>query len=487
LKRFFAFVFFAVVVLLAVMVFRAVCLKPEPAVAVTPAQPISVDEAGAIQRFAAAVQIPTESREDLTINQEQIGKLRDLFEKSFPRVHATLAREVLPTGAMIFTWKGKDPTADPVILMGHMDVVPADPTTLSRWQHPPYSGDIADGSVWGRGTLDDKSAVLSLLEATETLLAQGFTPARTVILAFGDDEENGGHQGASNIVKLLQSRGVHAEFVVDEGGAVIHGLISGMSQPVALIGISEKGYVDVALSTTALGGHSSEPPAHTAIGELAAGITKLEKHPFPGSLPAPVQAQVTALAPYMTFSKRLVLANLWLTKPLVIDAGLKDPAMASGYHTTTAVDIFNGGIKANVLPTNAHATVNFRILPGDTIDSVLAHVRKEVDDPGIQVENSNPEWSHNPSPVSPTDTPGFTTLVGTIREFFPGVVVTPYMVQAATDSQYYYAISPNVYRFSPIEGSLSMMGMVHGFNERMTTANYVHAVQFEAQLLQDIK
>jgi carboxypeptidase PM20D1 len=189
----------------------------------------------------------------------------------------------------------------------------------------------------------------------------------------------------------------------------------------------------------------------------------------------------------MTFSKRLVLANLWLTKPLVIDAGLKDPAMASGYHTTTAVDIFNGGIKANVLPTNAHATVNFRILPGDTIDSVLAHVRKEVDDPGIQVENSNPEWSHNPSPVSPTDTPGFTTLVGTIREFFPGVVVTPYMVQAATDSQYYYAISPNVYRFSPIEGSLSMMGMVHGFNERMTTANYVHAVQFEAQLLQDIK
>jgi carboxypeptidase PM20D1 len=487
LKRFFAFVLLVLLVIFAVMCFRVARLKPEATTAVAPAQPIGIDEPAAIARFAAAIQIPTESREDLTINQEQIGKLRDLFEKSFPRVHAAMTREVLPTGAMILTWRGTNPSADPVILMGHMDVVPADPSTLSRWQHAPYSGDIAGGSVWGRGTLDDKSAVLSLLEAAETLLAQGFTPARTVIMAFGDDEENGGHQGASNIVKLLQSRGVHAKFVVDEGGAVLNGIVAGMQQPVALIGISEKGYVDVALSTTALGGHSSEPPAHTAIGQLATGITRLENHPFPGSLPGPVAAQLTAFAPYLPFSKRLILANLWLTKPLVVAAGLKDPGMAGGYHTTTAVDIISGGIKANVLPTNAHATVNFRILPGDTVDSVVQYVRKQVDDPGIKVENLNPEWSHNPSPTSPTDTPGFATLTGTIRSFFPGIVVTPYMVQAATDSQYYYAISPNVYRFSPIEGTLAMMGMVHGFNERMTTANYIHAVQFEAQLLKNIQ
>jgi carboxypeptidase PM20D1 len=487
MKRFFAFLFLVIVVIFAVMCVRAARMKPETTTAIAAVPPVAVDEAGAVARFAAAIKIPTESKEDNTINQEQIGKLRDLFEKSFPRVHATMTREVLPTGAMFFTWKGKDTAADPVVLMGHMDVVPADPATLDHWQHAPYSGDVADGSVWGRGTLDDKSAVVSLLEAAETLLAQGFVPARTIILAFGDDEENGGHQGALNIVKLLQSRGVHAEFVVDEGGAVIKGMLPGMSLPLGLVGISEKGYVDVELSTVAKGGHSSEPPPHTAIGQLAAGLTRLEAHPFPGSLPKPVEDQLTAIAPYLPFSKRLVLANLWLTKPLVIAAGLKDEGMAGGYHTTTAEDIFNAGIKANVLPTNAHATVNFRILPGDTVDSVVEYVRKQVADPGITVVNNNPGWSHNPSPVSPTDSKGFATLAGTIRQFFPQTVVTPYMVQAATDSQYYYAISPNVYRFSPIEGSLAMMGMVHGFNERMTTENYIHAVQFEALLIQNIQ
>jgi carboxypeptidase PM20D1 len=487
LKRFLAFVFFVVVVLLLVMLVRTVRLKPQPIVAAASVTPITIDQTGAIARFVAAIRIPTESRANLTIDQEAIGKLRDDLQASFPRVHATLTREVLPTGAMIFTWKGRDPSADPVILMGHMDVVPADPTTLSRWKHAPYSGDIADGAVWGRGSLDDKSAVLSLLEAAETLLAKGFTPARTIIFAFGDDEENGGHQGAANIVKLLQSRGVHAEFVVDEGGAVVSGIVPGMHQPVALVGISEKGYMDVALSTTGVGGHSSEPPPHTAIGELAAGLTRLEAHPFPGSLPKPVEAQLVALAPYMPFTNRFVLANLWLTRPLVVASGLKNPLLAGGYHTTTAEDIFNGGIKANVLPTNANAVVNFRILPGDTVDSVLAAVRSRVDDPGITVANANPEWSHNPSPVSPTDTKGFTTLTDTIREFYPTAVITPYMVQAATDSQYYYAISPNVYRFAPLEGDLSMMSTVHGFNERMKTSNYIHAVQFEAQLIQNIQ
>jgi carboxypeptidase PM20D1 len=487
LKRLFLALCLVVVAVLIVMVVRAEHLRPAPIAAVAAPAPLPIDQAGAIARFAAAIRIPTESREDLTINQDAIAKLRDLLQASFPRVHAAMTREVLPSGAMILTWKGRDPSLDPVVLMGHMDVVPADPTTLARWQHPPYSGDIAGGAVWGRGTLDDKSAVLSLLEAAETLLAQGFTPARTVILAFGDDEENGGHQGANNIVKLLQSRGVHAEFVVDEGGAVIKGILPGMDRPVALIGISEKGYVDVSLSTTALGGHSSEPPAHTAIGELAAGLSRLESHPFPGSLPKPVESQLTSFAPYLPFSKRLILANLWLTRPLVIAAGLKDPGMAGGYHTTTAEDIISGGIKANVLPTNAHAIVNFRILPGDTVDSVVDGVRQRVADPGITVANANPAWSHNPSPVSPTDTPGYATLTGTIRQFFPSAVVTPYMVQAATDSSYYYAISPNVYRFSPIEGSMAMMGMVHGFNERMTIANYIHAVQFEAQLLQNIR
>ena len=486
MKRILVFLLLVVVVLVVVMVARALLMRPPATASLPPQHLIAVDPA-AVDRFAGALKIATVSRADLTIDAASIAALRQYLQTSFPRVFANLSPEVMPSGALLLTWKGRDAAAAPVILMGHMDVVPADSSTLSHWQHAPFSGDVAEGSVWGRGALDDKSAVLSLLEATETLLGQGFTPARTLLFAFGDDEENGGSQGAANIVRLLQSRGVHPEFVVDEGGAVIHGAVAGLSRAVAVVGISEKGYVDVTLSTTGQGGHSSEPPSHTAIGVLAAGLTRLEAHPFPGSLPRPQEQELLAVAPYLPFSKRLILANLWLTRPLVVAAGLKDARQAGGYHTTTAETMISSGIKPNVLPTEAHATVNLRILPGETIDSVIEGVRSRVADPQVAVTNGSPTWSHNPSPVSPTDSDGYRTLTSTIGQFFPRAVVAPYLVQGGTDSSFYYALTPNVYRFSPIEGDLSMLSMVHGFNEHMTTAKYIHAVQFEAQLIENLR
>jgi carboxypeptidase PM20D1 len=476
-----------ILIVAGVVVTRAVLLKPGSESSVPAPDVIAVDEAGAVQRLAAAIRIPTVSNASLVIDADAIGKLRDLMQSSFPRVHAAMSREVLPSGAVIFTWKGRDASADPVILMGHMDVVPADAATANRWQHPPFSGDVADGAIWGRGTLDDKQSVFSLLEAAEGLLAQGFTPARTVLFAFGDDEENGGVQGASSIVKLLQSRGVHAQFVVDEGGAVIHGMVPGLTVPLAVVGTAEKGYLSLALSTTGAGGHSSEPPAHTAIGRLAAGLARLEDHPFPGSLPAPSRVEMLTVAPYLSFSKRLVLANLWLTKPLIVSQGLKDEKQAGGYHTTTAEDIISGGVKENVLPTDARAVVNFRILPGETIESVIEGVRERVADSGIAVTDANPGSARNPSPVSPTDSDGFHELTTTIRQRYPNTVVSPYLVQAATDSSYYYGVSSDVYRFAPIEAEPATLTMVHGFNEHITTANYIDAVRFETQLIRNIR
>ena len=467
------------------MVVRTVQLKPEQ-VSVPPATLITVDS-GAVDRFASAVRIQTISNFGQPIDQAAIARLRDLLATSFPHVHATMAREVLPSGSLLFTWKGKDPSAEPVILMGHMDVVPVEQSTLDHWKHQPFSGDVAEGSIWGRGTLDDKAAVLSTLEAAETLIAQGFTPARTILLAFGDDEENGGSQGAAPLVKELAARGVHAHFVVDEGGAVVTGMLAGLDRPLAVIGVSEKGYLSLKLSTTGTGGHSSEPPAHTAIGELALGITRLEAHPFPGALPEPSVKQFAALAPYLPFSKKLILANLWLTKPLVVGAGLKDPKMAGGYHTTTAVDMITGGTKDNVLPTTASAVVNFRILPGETTDSVIAAVREKLADPDIRVEITAAGSARNPSPVSPTNSEGFQDLQTTIHQLYPTAVVSPYMVQAATDSSYYYAVSPNVYRFAPLEMTPAGMTMAHGFNEHVGIDNYRHMVQFEAQLIQSVK
>lgn len=486
MKRIFAILFLLLCVLAAVLVTRTILLRPATSQWEAFANPVVVDEAGAIQRFAASIRIATVSQTGQPIDSDAIAKFRDLLQTSFPRVHAAMTREVLPSGAMLFTWKGRNPSADPVILMGHMDVVPVDAATLDRWQHPPFSGDVADGSIWGRGTLDDKYAVLSLMEAAETLLAQGFTPARTVIFAFGDDEENGGPQGAANIVKLLQSRGLHAEFVVDEGGLIIKDMIPGLASPIALIGLSEKGFLNVRLSTKGAGGHSSEPPPHTAIGQLAAGLARLEAHPFPGSLPEPTREQLLSIAPYLPFSKRMILANLWLTRPLVVASGLKNEKQAGGYHTTTAEDMISGGIKDNVLPTEAQAIVNFRILPGETIDAVIEGVRSRVADPNIAVADAGSGISRNPSPVSPTDSEGYRTLSGSIRQFYPGAVVTPYLMQQATDSAYYYAVSPNVYRFLPIEADPTIFTMVHGYNEHMTTANYVRVVQFEAQLVKNI-
>jgi carboxypeptidase PM20D1 len=487
MRRILAVVGSFVLAAVGVVAIRAALLKPKPLTPVAQADAITIDEPGAVQRLASAIRVPTVSDASLRIDSAAVARLRDLMQASFPRVHAAMTREVMPSGSVVYTWKGVNPSEDPVILMGHLDVVPAESSTLSRWQHAPFSGDVADGSVWGRGTLDDKEAVFSMMEAAETLLAQGYTPARTLIFAFGDDEENGGSQGAANIVKLLQSHDVHAHFVVDEGGAIVTGIIPGLESPLAVIGTAEKGYLSLRLSTKAAGGHSSEPPPHTAIGQLAAGLTRLEAHPFPGSIPAPTRDMLMTVGPCLPFAKRLALANLWLMKGLVVGAGLKVEKQAGAYHTTTAVDMVEGGVKDNVLPTEARAVVNFRILPGESIDSVTDGVRTRIADSGIGIENASAGFARNPSPISPTDTDGYAALTTTIRQYYPNALSSPYLVQAATDSSYYYALSPNVYRFSPIEADGATLTMIHGFNEHITTSNYIHMVQFEAQLIRNIR
>jgi carboxypeptidase PM20D1 len=484
MKRFFGFLFLVVLVLAAVVVGRTLLLKPTQYTVPGPT-PVAIDTTGAVQRFVGAIQIPTESKFNQPPDAPAMQAMRDYLQKSFPLVHSTMQREVLPDGALIFTWKGRDPSLAPVILMGHMDVVGVPTEALPLWKHPPYSGDIAGGYIWGRGTVDDKIHVLSLLEASETLLAHGFMPARTILFCFGDDEENGGRYGAQKIVAVLQQRGVHPEFVVDEGGIVIQGFVPGLQQPLAIIGTAEKGYADMTLTTTGIGGHSSEPPPHTAIGELAAGLTKLEAHPFPASMPSVVEQQYTAIAPYLPFSKRLVLANLWLFKPLIIGSGLKTQALAGNYRTTTAEDMISGGFKDNALPPSATAVVNFRILPGETIQSVHDYVQKTVDDPGITVASRMDE-ARNPSPVSPLTSQGFQTLATTIRQFFPGAVLAPYLVNGATDASYYYVLTPNVYRFLAVDADPSMLSMIHGLNERLPPEKYLKTVAFTTQLLQNI-
>jgi carboxypeptidase PM20D1 len=472
--------------LILVSVIRTMRLEPAsgkvPAVA-----EVTLDEAGAVQRFVGAIKIPTESLYAQPPNADQIGKFRDYLQANFPRVAAQLPREVLKDGAVIYTWKGRNETASPVVLMGHMDVVPVPAEALPQWKHPPYSGDLADGYIWGRGTIDDKIHVLSVLEAAETLLKNGFVPARTILFCFGDDEENGGRYGAQEIVAELKARGVRPEFVVDEGGAVVSGIVPGIAQPIAIIGTAEKGYVDLRLSTAGAGGHSSEPPAHTAIGELAAALVKLEAHPFPASLPVVVREQYAAIAPYSPFFQRAALANLWLFEPLVVKQGLRNLGTGGNFRTTTAETMVDGGFKNNALPPSANAIVNFRILPGETVESVVKRVREIVDDPGVTVAVETPEAAHDPSPASPLDSAGYVTLATTIRQLFPTAILSPYLVNGATDAGFYAVLTPNVYRFLALDADASVLTMIHGLNERVAPEKYLKTVRFTVQLIENIQ
>jgi carboxypeptidase PM20D1 len=363
-----------------------------------------------------------------------------------------------------------------------MDVVPVDGTSLSKWKHLPFSGEIADGYVWGRGASDDKAAVLSILEAADALAASGFKPKRTLIFAFGDDEENDGN-GAEALAELLKSRGVHPELVMDEGGFVARGLVPGVKGDVALVSIAEKGIASVQLQVDSPGGHSSRPPAKTAIGVLSRALARLEQQQLPASISPVLGQMLDAIAPSMSFGNRMVVANRWLFGPLLVRSLQGSPSGNALVRTTTALTMMNAGVKDNVLPTQATAVVNFRILPGDTVQAVLDHVRNVVNDGDVRV-TLYPTTAGEPSPISPTDGDGFRLLQRTVNAYFPDVPVAPNLLVARTDSVHYYQITPNVYRFFPAVRDETDIEAVHGINERMSTAAYLHAVQFMAAMMQ---
>ncbi len=282
-----------------------------------------------------------------------------------------------------------------------MDVVPVEPGSAGAWQHPPFSGAIADGFVWGRGTLDDKVSVLATLEAIELLLADGFTPERTIYLAFGHDEEIDGRHGAAAIAAVLAERGVRLGFTLDEGGIIAHDIVPGVAPPVALIGVAEKGYLSLKLSVEAEDcGHSSMPPRTTVIGRLAGAIHRLESNPMAANLAPSMIDMFDQLADEMPFMLGLAVSNRWLFAPLVESRLSESPSSDAAIRTTTAVTMFNAGVKANVLPCAAEAVVNFRILSSDSVASVTEHVRQVIDDPVIEISRYARRVSRRRSPTS---------------------------------------------------------------------------------------
>ncbi len=453
-------------------------------VRVTPVASIRVDAALANQHLAQAVTFRTVSYLDpAQFDPKPMRGLQAFLEQAYPQVHATLSREAVGDYSLLYTWKGSDASLAPIVLMAHMDVVPVEPGTEARWSYPPFGGRIADGYIWGRGAMDDKSSLIGVLEGVETLLRQGWQPRRTIYLAFGHDEEVGGTAGGRKIATLLESRGVHPEYVLDEGGFLAQGLVLGIRSPVALVAIAEKGYASVELTAEGQGGHSSAPPPQTTIGILSAAIENLETHPLPARIAEPLREMFEYLGPEMPFAQRAVFANLWLFSGLVERMLARSPASNAMIRTSTAATIFQAGVKDNVLPSRARAVINFRILPGDTIQSVIEHVRTTIRDPRVKI--SVVGFHTEASPTSDVGTASFQLLERTIREVFPGVVVAPYCVMGGTDARYYTGLTKSVFRFDPLPAGAEDLGRIHGTNERVSAEGFAQAVRFFYQLLRN--
>src|SRR5437773_660675 len=477
-------------ILLGVLVLAAVALErtftfrsrqlQTAAVAVEP-----LDTAALAQRLAGALRFKTVSYQDSTqFDAREFDGFHRYLRATFPRLHAALKLEKVNGYGLLYEWTGSDANLPPIVLLAHQDVVPVEPGTESRWTEPPFEGKIAGGYVWGRGALDDKGSLDAILVAIEHLVAGGAQPRRTVYLAFGYDEEVGGRRGAARIAELLASRSVHPEFVLDEGGALTTGLVTGISAPVALVGIAEKGYVTVSLTAQAEGGHSSMPPPQTAVGILATGLTRLEGQQMPRAIRGPTADMFDYLGPEMSFGARLVMANRWLFGGVLAGRFGATPQGNAMLRTTTAPTVLQAGVKENVLPSSARALVNFRILPGDSVGRVLEHVRGVVDNARIGVRALE-ETVSNPSEVTSIDAPPFQQLARTVRQVVPGTVVTPWLVVGATDSRHYARLTHNVLRFAGAAIGKDDLRRVHGTDERVGVQAYADAVRIYLQLLKN--
>jgi len=451
-------------------------------VAAVPRAP--VDAQGAATRLGEAIRFKTiSSFENPDSDTDALRGLQAHIEKSFPAFHAAAKREVISGYSLLYTWEGSDPAARPIALLAHQDVVPVAPGTEKDWQQPPFDGVIADGFIWGRGSWDDKGNLFSILEAAEAMARAGFHPKRTIYFAFGHDEEVAGTRGAKAIAATLASRGVRLDFVIDEGLLITEGIMKGLDKPAALIGMAEKGYATLVLTAHATPGHSSMPPRDTAIGMMALALTRLESHRLPMQVSGVVAEMFDALAPEMRGFNRVALSNLWLFKPLLLREFEKNGATEAMVRTTTALTIFNAGDKDNVLPGNASASVNFRLMPGDSQASVTEHVRATINDPRISIE----PWAGNaePTPMSSTASPSYQTLNRTIREIFPDVVVAPGLMLGGTDARHYAGIADSIFRFSPVRANSDDLKRFHGTNERLSIEGYADMIRFYRRLIEN--
>ena len=431
------------------------------------------------ENLSKAIRIKTISHEDDSkTDWSEFERFHSFLREAFPLIHKNLEIENVSKASLLFYWKGTDEALEPIAFLAHQDVVPVASGTENDWTHPAFDGYNDGEFIWGRGALDMKNHLICLMESVETLLEEGYQPKRGVYLCLGHNEEvvAGSDNGARDIAELLEKKGVHLDSVIDEGGAMLTAKVKGLIDAnLTGIGVAEKGYADFKVTVNAKGGHSSQPPKHTAIGILAKKVMNLENHQFKGKIMPFVNNLFTSIGKRTTYIGRLVFCNLWLLKPLLLKIMTKIPPAASLVRTTTAVTMSDGSPAANVLPQKASVTINFRIMPGESIADVKRHIEKYMGGENVEIEFIK---GKEPSLISPTDTRAFDTLRRLSVSLDEKNIVAPYLVMGGTDAYNYENVCSNIYRFAPFTIDTKLLLTTHSTNERIPVDQLTQGITF---------
>lgn len=438
----------------------------------TESEPLPKEEVN-VQRYrenlSKAIQCKTVSyRESERVDWEEFNKFHKFLDEAYPLIAKTLEKEIVPPANLLYRWKGTRSDLEPIALLAHQDVVPISEGTEDDWNYAPFSGHDDGEFIWGRGSVDMKNHLIAVMESVEALLEDGFVPERDVYLLFGDNEEvvANSDNGARDLMTTLKNRGITLESVIDEGGAMVPLNIPGVIENkfLAGVGVAEKGYSDIEIVVNAKGGHSSQPPVHTALGQIAGVIKDLEKNQFKAALNKNMKSLFDEIARECSYPVRLITCNLPLLYPAILEVCKKIPFAACLVRTTTAVTMAQGSPAANVLPQRAAITVNFRAMPGTTKQDLVDHIRKSCKNKDIEINVLN---SKEASKFSPTDSRAFGIIRDVSKSLQPGAIVAPYLVMGGTDAYHYEEICENIYRYAPFQLTPELLRNTHGTNERL--------------------
>lgn len=478
-RKLLKFIGAVLVIVVAIILFNTFTFKSKQLdIAATPAPEYTPE---ALEHFKGAIKFRTISYSDLSLfDSAEFNGFHRYLKATYPLLHEKLSLQKLAGYALLYKWEGTDPSLAPYVLMAHQDVVPIEEASRDLWTVDPFAGEVKQDSIWGRGTTDDKINLVAIMESVEKLLKENFQPKRTIYLAFGHDEEVDG-TGAIAIAAEFKRKNITAEMILDEGGIVTADKVPGMTKPVALIGTSEKGYLSIELKVEMRGGHSSMPEKETALDVLTKALTTLHENPFKAHFSPSTEGFIAHVGPEMPFLERMVFANTWLFKGIVIGIYEGSPGGNALVRTTGVPTIIHGGVKDNVVPTSVTAVVNFRMLPGDTSELVVNKVKSLINDERVVITKLS--GLSEPTEISPTDGPGYKIVDEVVHKTFGNIVTAPFMMIGYTDSRHMSQVSKNIIKFSPMTDPVGF----HGIDERVSLRSYSESLWFFETLLRQTK